>query len=327
MYWDELKTEAEHKQFVKIAFGLTKETEKARLNQNATMRESGSWQTLLISASNDSIMNFIVQQTKQTAAGIYRVFEYEVPAATNSVGQIDQADFSRIVGRLEDNYGHIGLEYARYLGSNHASIEKDVEAFYKAIGNEVNTLNEERYWRVMLACLLKGAEYSNKLGFTNIDGFALKKFLFKVLGDLRTERNDQPVDLNVALNVSNVLAQFLNAHRSRHTLRTNKIHVGRGKPAKGTIAIKTVSPDRLEAIRVHVGEDDKLIRISKTYLQDWLGTNGYSSHAVTKAMIAEFGAVAIQGRLCSGTEYAGSTEYILELDLTKNNHTNFLDEA
>ena len=327
MYWDELKTESEHKQFVKIAFGLTKEKEKERMTQNATMRESGSWQTLLVSASNDSIMNFIVQQTKQTAAGIYRVFEYEVPAATNTVGQIDQADFSRIIGRLDDNYGHIGLEYARYLGSNHVAIEKDVEEFYKAIGNEVNTINEERYWRVMLACLLKGAEYANKLGFTNIDGFALKKFLFKVIGDLRTERNDQPVDLNVAFNVSNVLAQFLNAHRSRHTLRTNRIHIGRGKPAKGTIAIKTISPDRLEAIRVHIGEDDKLIRISKTYMNDWLLREGYSPHATMKAMNTEFGSITMQGRMCSGTDYAGSSEYLLEIDLTKSSHTNFIDEA
>jgi hypothetical protein len=327
LYWDELKSEEDTKRFVKIVFNLTKQKEKDRMTQNATMRESGSWQTLLVSASNDSIMNFVVQQTKQTAAGIYRLFEYEVPAPTSSVGQIDQADFSRVVGRLDDNYGHIGLQYARYLGSNHASIEKDVEAFYKAIGNEVNTVNEERYWRVMLACLLKGAEYANKLGFTNIDGHALKKFLFKVVDDLRNERNDAPVDLNNALNVSNVLAQFLNAHRSRHTLRTNRIHIGRGKPAKGTIAIKTISPDRLEAIRVHIGEDDKMIRISKTYLQDWLGLNGYSPAAVTKAMIAEFGAVALQGRLCSGTEYAGSAEYLLEMDLTKNNHTNFIDEA
>ena len=327
LFWDELKTEAEHKEFVKIAFGLTKEKEKERMNQNATMRESGSWQTLLVSASNDSIMNFVVQQTKQTAAGIYRVFEYEVPAATNTIGQIDQADASRIIGRLEDNYGHIGLEYARYLGSNHASIEKDVEAFYKAIGNEINTQNEERYWRVMLACLLKGAEYSNKLGFTNIDGFALKKFLFKVVDDLRVERNNQPVDLNIAFNVSNVLAQFLNDMRSRHTLRTNKIHVGRGKPSLGAIIIKTIDTSRLEAIRVHVGEDDKMVRISKTYMNDWLQKNGYSPHAIMKAMGVEFGMVSIQARMGGGTQFAGSSEYLLEIDLTKNNHTNFIDEA
>jgi len=327
MYWDELKTEEDHKRFVKIAFNLTKQKEKDRMTQNATMRESGAWQTLLVSASNDSIMNFVVQQTKQTAAGIYRLFEYEVPAATNSVGQIDQADFSRVVGRLDDNYGHIGLEYARYLGSNHVDISKDVEAFYKAIGNEINTLNEERYWRVMLATLLKGAEYANKLGFTNIDGFALKKFLFGVIDSLRAEKNDQPVDLGNAFNVSNVLAQFLNAHRSRHTLRTNRIHIGRGKPAKGTIAIKTVDPSRLEAIRVHIGEDDKLIRISKTYMQEWLLQNGYSSSAILKAMALEFGSVSMQGRMGAGTEYAGSGEYLLEMDLAKSAHTNFIDEA
>jgi hypothetical protein len=327
MYWDELKTEEDTKRFVKLVFALTRQKEKDRMNQNATMRESGMWQTLLVSASNDSIMNFVVQQTKQTAAGVYRLFEYEVPPAQNNIGQIDQADASRILGRLDDNYGHVGLEYAKYLGSNHPTIEKDIEAFYKSVGSEIKALNEERYWRVMLATLLKGAEYANKLNFTNIDCVALKKFLFEVVGSLREEKDSQPVDLGNAVNVSNVLAQFLNSMRSRHTLRTNIIHTARGKPPKGSIAVKTIQPERLDAIRVHIGEDDKMLRISKTYFYDWLLDNGYSPAAIMKAMATEFGSAMIQARMCSGTEYVGSVEYVLEMDLAKSPHINFIDEA
>lgn len=327
MYWDELKTEEDTKRFVKLAFSLSRQKEKERMNQNATMRESGHWQTLLVSASNDSIMNFVVQHTKQTAAGVYRLFEYEVPPALNGLGQIDQADASRIIGKLDDNYGYIGLEYARYLGSNHAKIEADVENYYKVIGNEVKSLNEERYWRVMLATLLKGAEYANTLGFTNIDRVALKQFLFSTLRDLRDERDAQPVDLDNAVNVSNVLAQFLNAMRSRHTIRTNIIHTGRGKPPKGSIAIKTIQPERLDAIRVHVGEDDKMVRISKTFMQDWLLDSGYSPAAILKAMVNEFGATIIQGRMAGGTDLVSAVEYLIELDLVKSNHINFIDEA
>jgi hypothetical protein len=290
------------------------------------MRESGSWQTLLVSASNDSIMDHVVQQTKQTAAGIYRVFEYEVPAAKNGLGQIDQADASRIVGRLDDNYGHVGLEFARYLGSNHPAIEKDVEAFYKAIGNEIKTVNEERYWRVMLATLLKGAEYANKLGFTNIDGFALKKFLFEVIEDLRGEKSKQPVDMSQAFNVSNVLAQFLHAQRARHTIRTNKIHVGKGKPPVGTIKV-VADASKLDAIYVHVGVEDKMMRVSSTFLAQWLQDAGYSRHIMINALVKEFGAKQIQGRIASGTEFAGASEYILEIDLAGTQHANFIDEA
>jgi hypothetical protein len=327
MYWDELKTEEDSKRFVKLVFALTRQKEKDRLNQNASMRESGAWQTLLVSASNDSIMNFVVQQTKQTTAGMHRLFEYEVPAALNGVGQIDQADASRILARLDDNYGHIGLEYARYLGGNHPAIEKDVEGYYKAVGNELNTTNEERYWRTMVASLIKGAEYGNKLGFTNIDQPALKQFLFDVVDTLRRELSDQPVDLDNKLNISNVLAQFLSAMRARHTIRTNIIHTGKGKPAKGSVAIRTIQPERLDAIRVHIGEDDKRLRINRTFFMEWLLTHGYSPVAITKAIIKEFGAVIVHARLCAGTEYVGSVEYIIEIDMTKTNQINFIDEA
>jgi hypothetical protein len=272
-------------------------------------------------------MDHVVAQSKQTTAGMYRVFEYKVWPAQTSLGQIDQADASRITGKLDDNYGEVGLEYAKYLGSNHETIAKDVEEFYKAVGNEIATSNEERFWRVMLACLLKGAEYSNKLGLTHIDGFALKKFLFHVINDLRNDRVTQPVDLADAFNVSSVLAQFLNAQRARHTLRTNRIHMGRGKPAAGSIILKTLYPDRLDAIYVHVGTDDKMLRISRTYIQNWLNDNGYSAPAILRAMVNEFKAVTIQGRIASGTEFAGSGEWLLEIDMNKNPSTNFVDEA
>ena len=326
LYWDELKTEEDSKRFVKLAFDLTRQKEKDRMTQSATMRESGAHQTLLVSASNESIMSHVIQKTKNTAAGIYRVFEFEV-AASKGIGQINQADASRLVGKLEDHYGQVGLEYARYLGSNHPAIEKDIEAFYKAIGDEISTSNEERFWRVMLAVLLKGAEYANKLGFTNIDGFALKKFLFKVVEGLRNEKDATPVDMANSFNVSNILAQFLNANRARHTLRTNKIHTGRGKPPKGTIEIKTIHPERLDAIYIHVGVEDKTLRISKTFLEKWLQDSGYSSHTTLKSFKEAFAAVGVQARMASGTDYAGAAEFLIEINLAGTPYVNFIDEA
>jgi hypothetical protein len=327
MYWDELKTEEDTKRFVKTVFKLTARKEKDRMTAAATMRESGSWQTLMACCSNDSIMDHVVQQTKNTAAGIYRVFEYEVPPAKNGVGQIDQADASRIVGKLDDNYGKVGLEYARYLGSNHAVIEKDVEGFYKAIGNEISTSNEERYWRVMLATLLKGAEYANKLGFTEIDGFALKKFLFDVVGGLRDEKKSQTNDMQDTSNLSNVMQQFLNVMRAKHMLKTNRIHTGRGKPALNSITFKSLDPHRLDAIYVHVGTDDKKMRISKTFLTKWLNEHGYAVGPTLKSFATDFGAVNVQGRIASGTDFAGVTEHLLEIDLAQTQQLDFINEA
>lgn len=326
MYWDELKTDEQHKRFVKLVFKLTSRKEKDRMTQSANMRESGTWQTLLVSASNDSIMDHVIQQTKQTAAGVYRVFEYEVLPAQTPRGQIDQADASRIVGKLDDNYGHVGLEYARYLGSNHQTIEKDVADFYKAVGLEMKVVNEERYWRVMVACLLKGAEYSNKLGFTDIDGKGLKAFLFDVVNQLRASRSKSPVDLTDEFNVTAVVGQYLTTQRARHTLWTNKIHNGRGKPPANSIKIVR-DASRLEAIVAHVGQEDKILRLSSHFFLKWLREEGYSTTIVMKAMEKELAIKQIRGRMGAGTDLAGSAEYLLEVDLSNTPHLDFLTEA
>jgi hypothetical protein len=326
IYWDELKTEEDTKRFVKVVFDLTSRREKSRSSQSGALRESGTWQTMLVSASNDSITDVVVGQTKQTLAGFYRVFEYAVPKAINNKGQINQADASQLVGRLDDNYGRVGLEYAKFLGQHHSTVEKQVEKFYKDIGDEIKTSNEERFWRVMVCSLLMGATYANFLKFTTIDIPALKAFLTGVIVDMRANMTAQPVDMEKADNVSNVLAQFLNSMRSRHTLRTNIIHTKSGKPLAGTIKVVN-DATKLDAIYVHVGVDDKMLRMSSTFLSSWLTEHGYSRFLFMKSLEKTFNAASVKARIGAGTQYAGAQEYLLQIPLAGTTHANFLDEA
>lgn len=325
VYWDELKSDDDAKRFVNLVFKMTGRKDKARMNASASQKEVATWQTMLISASNDSIMDHVVQRTKQTLAGFYRVFEYQVQPSTGK-GQIDQADASQIVGEVDENYGVVGLEYAQFLGSNHNTIKAETEAFYKQIGVELATKNEERFWRVMVATLLLGATYANRLGFTTFDLDALKRFLFDTISTLRNDKGKQSSDMDDKINVSNILAQYLNEQRARHTIRTNKIHNGRGRPVPGNIKVLN-DASRLDAIRVHVGIEDKLLRMSSTHMAQWLHDKGYSRHLFMKSLMADFRAKQIQARIATGTEFAGAQEHLLEIDLNSAKYANFLDEA
>jgi hypothetical protein len=326
IYWDELKTEEDTKRFVKVVFDLTGGREKSRSQQNGQLREAGQWQTMLVSASNDSITDVVVGQTKQTLAGYYRVFEYPVPSGKGGKGQINSSDAAVIDGRLDENYGQVGLAYAKFLGKNIATIEREVEAFDKALGLELKLENEERFWRVMLTSLLMGAKYANDLKFTAIDIPALKAFLVSVIVSMRSTMVSQPVDMEKPDNVSNVLAQFMNQMRARHTLRTNKIHRTAGKPAKDAIRV-VGDASRLETLYVHVGLEDKMLRMSSTFLGTWLSENGYSKHLFNKSLEKTFGATTFRARIGSGTNYCGIQEYLTEINLANSPHANFIDEA
>lgn len=327
MYWDELKSDEDTKKFVDTVFRLTLGKEKSRMTSRVTQRHVGSWETMLVSASNESLLDSIAYKTRATTAGIYRIFEYTVPKAPlNSPGQIDPTVAQRMLSKLHDNYGNIGLEYASYLGSNCQQVEKDVAAMLSAVSKEVNGNPDERFWVSLISTLLLGAKYSNAMGFTNIDEMRLKAFLYLTLRDMRKTRTAAPVDMRDVANVVNMLGRYINESRGRHTLVTDRIWRGRGKPPANAVNV-VADASRLEAIHIHIARDDHVMRIGQAYFQEWLTKHNYPRHVILKAVEKELGGVVVNSRLGAGTMYANASEYLLEINLKGSVLMNFIDEA
>lgn len=311
MYWDELKSDQQTKRFVSIVFDLTGGREKTRMNADATLKMSGTWQTMMVSASNDSIIDAMAREVGSTTAGLHRLFEYTVPKpdqVTHDVGAVQ-----RLAGKLEDNYGHAGLTYAKFLGAYHKRVEIEVAERQDEVCRETGIKQEERHWAATIAVILKGAEYANELGLTNIDTEKLKVFLLDVLARMRSEVDASPADMNNNMSVSAILAEFFNTTRARNTLITNRIWVAKGKPTKGAIKVHS-DVSKLGEIIVHIGRDDKLIRMSSIYLTRWMAERGYSRHTLVKRLESEFGLVKVNGKLGGGTDMTCATEHLLELD-------------
>lgn len=313
LYWDELKTEDDTKKFVNLMFQLTSGKERSRMSSDITQRSVGTWQTMLISASNESIIDYVVNRTKQTTAGVFRTFEYEVEKGVH--GQIEGAEADQILSKLHDNYGHVGLEYAKYLGENFQQVEIEVAEFRKRLSIEINAQNDERFWTAVVTSVCMGARYSNLLGFTDIDEDELKAFMLRTLEGMRAQIKAQPNDMANSTNVENVLAQYLNAMRARHTLWTDIILIAKGRPAKD--AVKVVrDASKLEDVYVHIAVESKIMRISSTHFSDWLKDKGYSRHMFTRALEKDFSIKNIVGRIGGGTQFAvASNEYLIEIHL------------
>ena len=310
LYWDELKTEEDTRKFVNLAFQLSSGKEKSRLTAQASQKEVGTWETMMLCASNDSLIDFITRATKMTTAGLMRVLEYTL--TPGSTGQIDKTAAALMVSKLNDNHGVIGMEYAEFLGRNHAQVDIDMALLSARLADRLKTDAEERFWHAAVVCLVQGALYANKLGFTDINVTDLEDFLVTCVSNMRNERASQTVDMRKQINVSNVLTQFLNSMRTKHTLFTNKIHVAKGKPPTNSILVQR-DTSKLDGIYVQVGLEDGLLRISSYQLREWLAKSGYSNHVFLKALEKEFGMHQTVGRLGSGTDYATGSEYLLQI--------------
>jgi hypothetical protein len=323
LFWDELKTEEQSKRFVNLAFTLTGGKEKSRLNADAQQRSTGTWQTLMVSASNDSILDAMSRITKSTTAGIYRSFEYVVPPSVTPMNE--NASVARLLGKLDDNYGQAGLRYAQFIGQNFERIEREVAEAQDELFTELGCTQEERFWLATVVVLLKGAEYANELNLTGIDIDGLKEFLSETMAKMRGEVSDAPTDIKNNMTVSSILAQFLNAMKTRHTIVTNRIHINRGKPPAGSITVMS-DTSKLDGIYVHIGRDDGLLRISCSEFSKWMGERGYGLHSLNRQLYDEFGMKKTNGRIAGGTTFANTaTEYLYEINLNDPRLKDFME--
>lgn len=311
VYWDEIKSEDQVRNFCSIVFTLTGGREKTRMNTDTTLRESGSWQTMLISASNESLIDPLIKKTGSTTAGIYRLFEYQVPRPNVMGG--DATTVQRLVGKLEDNYGHAGLVYAKFLGANHKRIEEEVANLQSQLFGEVNASQDERMWLGTMSAVLKGADYANQLGLTQINLDDLKAFLIDTLEGMRAEIKKSPTDMNDEMSLSTILAQFINSTR-QNTLLTNRTWITKGKPPKGAIQVLN-DPTRISRLGVHISVEDKFLRISSSFFSEWMAENGHSRKIFLDRMEREYGVEIKPGRLAGGTDLMAVLEHVIWIDM------------
>lgn len=311
LFWDELKTKDDTQKFANLAFQLSLGKEKSRLAADTSYREPGTWQTLLCSTSNDSLLAYVMSQTKTTAAGIYRVFEYEVPRGVT--GQISPNDAALIVGALNDNYGAAGLLYSQFLGTQHERVAKDVAAYGRTIEEHCKVQADERFWLALVVTVVMGAVYANELGLTSINVDALTRFMIEKLQTMRNERTVSTVDIHIDTNVLGILSRYINEHRQSHTLTTNVIWRQAGRPGVGQLQMKG-SWDKVRSVRIHIGDDDHFVRLIKTPWDDWLVEKGLTPALINKQLVEQFGVAQSRGRLGGGTMMVTASEVMFEFN-------------
>jgi len=309
LFWDELKTEDDVTKFVKLAFQITSGKERSRMTANVTQRHVGTWETMVTVASNDTLIDEIIKVTKQTAAGLYRLFEFEVAAGT--LGQISHSEASRIVHGCSDNYGHAGAIYSKWLGENHALVRSQVAKTMDSFEHSCNGKADERFWFACAGTIFLGAYYSNNLGLTDIDLAQLKKFLFSTIDRMRELRKQHSSDITDVVNVENILSAFMSSHMARHTLWTDTMATGAGRPPKAAIIRST---EKLDGVYIHIAIKTGVMRISSTRLSEWLRERGYSRSMFFNELKSKMGFREVQAaKLGGGTDFATGKQYCLEV--------------
>ena len=307
-YWDELRGRHTIEQFLTLAFQITQGKEKSRLDSSATLRETATWETMLVVASNESIFEAMGRGGSGSDAGVVRTFEIQVdPVALDR----NRAEVSLLFEAVNTNYGHAGRIFAQHVATHTAEVEARVQNVFMNLARVGHMRAQERFWFAIMASLIVGAELSSKLDLAKINIKTLTTFLMQNMVKLRS-RTTQAMSSSEPYEL---LASFMQQYQDR-ALTVDKFPALRGNTA-GYMPDMTGGTPRADRIAYHVSRTEKLMRVPASEFSRWLDLKQLPVYQIMKRMRAEIGYVERKARLGIGTKWELPPQKLLEFDLSK----------
>ncbi len=304
-YWDELRGRKTIDDFVTLAFQITQGKEKTRLDSSATLRDIQTWETLLVVASNESILEAMARSSGGTDAGVVRTFEMFVePFATTR----NRAEITLLFEQLGQNYGHAGRIYAQYLATHADEVSKRVQEMFRRLATAGNMAAQERFWFAIVASLIVGAELAQKVGLLNID---IKKLLAYLLVTIQRLRGRSTEALS-AVEPAELLAAFMAAYQDRALLVAK---FPTGKQNSKSYIPDVLSVPRSDKVVYHMSQTEERVRFPIAEMARWLESRSLPSGTILRRFKSELNATELRFRLGMCTKWELPPQRCMEIVL------------
>jgi hypothetical protein len=313
--FDEVKAPKDIDKLANLVFAMSQGKSKGKLMRSTGAHDIVDFNTLLVTASNSSLIGHVSESVTTTTAGLYRIFEYQVGRNVTGKGMISVPQAQIIIGDLQKGFGHAGRAYAEYLGMNIEPVRKAVLHTLDAINNAVQGTSDERFWIANCAVTLLGARFANRIGWTSIDEKPLLSFLLDEFNRQRDSRTKSTVDITSSTGVERYISGYLNARRGQ-TLITDVVWRQASRPPTTFRASPRNPPMNADRFTVRVSEQDRVIRISISDFGLWLKKErGVERAGVLSAIRSVLQPTIVRAPITSHTSYHSAREDLFEFDL------------
>jgi hypothetical protein len=144
-----------------FALSFTGGRGKMRANRDGTNQENSiEWDTIVVGTSNTSLYDKLASNRKGYSAEAMRIYEINLPSA-HDIAYQDK--MNRAISLLNQNYGHAGREYIKYVIQNIPKIQTLLDDAIRKITERGHLLSTERFWAAMFACVYVGGLISGKV--------------------------------------------------------------------------------------------------------------------------------------------------------------------
>jgi hypothetical protein len=309
LFWDELRGDEDSLKFTQLVFNVTQGKDKSRMTATIERRQVGTWNTMMIVASNQSIFERMKDGAPEGPAGQYRVFEIVVPPIPQGVRSF--ADFGTVVGKVRNNFGHAGLVYAKYLGENHEKVRDAVKRMAEQIIVKVKADNPERFWVYSMATIIVGAQLSRELDLTDINVPAMAKYLLDEAFPAMREQVSMDASPVQTGDTAGLLVDFVRSLQPDRYIETDTLP----RPGHKDSVVILSNEKLLRRVDAHLVTDTGQLRISRKAFLEYLKSQGAYRRGVSQELEAALGALKSNTYLAPGTPFrSNSKENVWLLD-------------
>lgn len=313
IFWDEIRDAKVQTHLYDTVFGGGEGVEGGRLTSNVTQRERGDWQTTLVACSNISFVDFIIGKQRTTSAGVYRVFEFDVPKADEDApGRMKSFDAERMIQELEQNFGHMGLKYSALLANDPVGVDKIAYDIMEKFSADIQEKDGERFWVASCSMILAGATLANLLG-CDFHVEAIRAYLIESYNKLRARLDSAAVEGGTEDNTQEILTGWLR-NVANGSVWTETVHMGKGKPKAVTVR-HGPSVDNSKRIYLQWAIQNRVCMFSRQEFNKYLQENNYPPHSVLEGLRRHFGATVQKAKLCAGTPYRLPQEHLITIPI------------
>jgi hypothetical protein len=239
------------------------------------MREGGLWNTLFLLASNDSLEATLAGLPGDNSATLLRLLEIKAPRRMRPPDTAGQT----LINGLDQNYGHAGREFLKYITTHTDKIEAAVKGYKDRLNRLTQALDTtERFYVAGGAAILTGAAVARKLELIrNLDIAAMQQVVIDAIVKARKEHEvHAPTDPRQR--AINALERFCGANQKRHIVTacfpTHGVAVKQYNSKAGFVLFR---PDRLDdELAFQISVDDATLRINHHVWDAWARREGLS---------------------------------------------------
>lgn len=249
-----------------LLLGVTQGRTKQRLDVNMRERVNDlTWQLLVLSSGNFSLIDRINTRKEDVAAEISRTLEFKLPKPKLSVHEGEMF----IKKPIRENYGVAGAAWLSNLVKiPHYQLQEMVDTTILSFSNAIDATSDERFWVAGCATIYVAGMLTNKMELTNWDMDVIFEKLCDIVKANRTNKD------TFDFSATDVISSFL-AENTRNTVVTDS------GIDSGAVMVKLMPTGSLN---VRYEQDAGLIYIRTQALKEYCSKRGVGIQSVKESL-------------------------------------------